>query len=336
MNLTASLIGIILLYVGGIALVASISKLGRIYHIPEFIVGFTFITLVTASPEIMVALQAGLNDAGQLVMGTVIGSNILNIGLVLGLTSAIYGGFPISSILVKRGIPLMVLLSGLSFAILLIFGMNRWVAMLFILGFIIFNVVMLQLIRHDRHLQQQMTQNLRAIQIEGIVTNDKLLADDPKLSKSEEAQPKTWIEVIRLIVGISTLVIGARLIVLEALKMADTLGTNHSIIGVTFVAFAVVLPEIITIFALDSKEHSDLYFGNLMGSSMANILLVVGITGLIRPFEVDTHLLRFEYPAMLFLMALLIPIAFDQRFSRLEGMVNVGLVALFFVGVFVL
>ncbi|MFZ4827982.1 MAG: sodium:calcium antiporter [Phototrophicaceae bacterium] len=336
MNLTAILIGIILLYVGGIALVASISKLGQIYRIPEFIVGFTFITLVTASPEIMVALQAGLNNAGQLVMGTVIGSNILNIGLVLGLTSVIYGGFPISSVLVRRGIPLMVALCFLSFGILFIFGMNRWVAVIFIIGYLIFNLVMLQLIRQDNHLQQQMTQEMRPISLEGIITTDKLLADDPKLTKSKVAPPKTWLEVVRLIVGIITLVIGARLIVLEALKMAETLGANYSIIGVTFVAFAVVLPEIITIFALDSKENSDLYFGNLMGSSVANILLVVGITGLIHPFEVDRHLLYFEYPAMLFLMVLMIPIGFDRRFSRFEGMMNVGLVVLFFVGVFTL
>lgn len=338
MNVTVVLIGILGIYFGSSWVVRGASRLAQSFGVSQLFIGLTLVTLITSGPELLIGLNAANADAGGIVMGTVVGSNIVNIGLILGMSVLIGGRIAISSTVVRRGIPVMVAVAVLLYILLLLGEVTPTIGAGLIVAFFAVLSFLLWQMRRDTVLRQLITAELEAVKVVNFNANDALLEDDPKLLR--ESHRKAYVnrtfEMARLIAGIIVLLVGADYIVKGALNMVDQLDANEITVGVTFVALATSLPEFIAIPLAAARKQPDVALGNIIGAGIFNLLFVVGIASIIEPIYFDPRLLRFEYPAMIGFMLLLFPFLFDRVFSWAESALMVSLYALFVVMAFVI
>lgn len=332
MNLTVVAIGILGLYIGGNWLVQGSTRLARWFGVSQLIAGLTVVSLVTSIPELLVAINAANRDAGGLVLGSITGSNIANIGLILGLTGLFSGQMAIASGLVRRGIPLMIAIAVAIYIILFFGNVGYLLGSGFVIGFIAFYMLIVGLLRRDAAIQTLNTQEMQALR--PIDTQDMLLMDDAKLIESDQPTINPRFELLRLITGGILLVVGADYIVRGALNIADQLGANPVILGATLIALVTSLPELVAITFAARNNQPDVAFGNLIGSGVANLLLVLGAASIVAPLSFDPRLLRYEYPVMLVFMGMLLLVAWDRTLTWKEsGLYVLGYIA-FFVGIF--
>lgn len=336
MNLTVVAIGLLGLYIGSGWLVDAASKLGRSVGVSQLMVGLTIITYLTTGPELLISLNAANRGADDLALGVLVGSNIINIGLILGVTGLVAGSMPIAIRLVRRAIPMMF---GLALGVYLILRFVPFTivwAIALVVIFFVFNITMIVLLRRDQTFKQLSTQEMRAVVIEN--GGAGLLADD-KASVLEIAEKmkvnRPW-ELTRLVAGVLMLMVGSDYIVKGGLNIAEAIGANPVLLGSVFIAAIASMPEFIS--ALRAVEHDmpDVAMGNLIGSSLTNLLLIIGLLGIVTPIEAPARLLNYEYPVMLALMAAMIWVALDGKLSRLEASLYVVGYLAFLIGAFVL
>lgn len=291
--------GLILLLVSGKYLVESSVTLARHFHIPTGIIGLTIVAFGTSAPELLVSIQAAVQGHPDMAVGNVIGSNISNILLVLGLTTVI---FPLlvqrESIL--RDWPVMMGVSLLLLVFLLDNQITRLEGLLLIFllaGYIIFSVRQARL---------------------------------PQYADPSKAPPviktKWWVAAIIFLVACAGLAFGASLLVQNAATMAHYFGISERVISITMVALGTSLPELSTSLIAAFKKETDISLGNILGSNIMNIISVLGITALIKPIQTVPETLRIDMPWMLgagvLLFLFMIP-ARQGRINRIEGSVMV-------------
>ena len=335
MNLTVVAIGILALYLGGNWFVDGASRLAMSFGVPQLIVGLTVVTIVTSTPELLIGITAASRDAGGIVMGVVTGSNIANIGLMLGISGLIARRMRISSKLVRRGIPIMLGVGVITYAFMFLRVITPVVGVIFIIGYIAFNIFMLRTVRRDSVIQKLATTTQDIPRLTLRDTQDILIVDEPHLLADEEININRLFEIVRLTLGIIVLLIGADYIVRGTLDIAGQLGANEVVLGATLVALATSIPELFTVIIATNRKQPDVVLGAVIGSSVTNLLLVVGIASFIEPVTFDVHLLRFEYPVMIVLMLSLIPIAVDRRLVWYESLFYLLAYIAFFVGILV-
>jgi cation:H+ antiporter len=318
MNLTAFLIGVFGIYLGGNWVVNGTSRLARSFRVPQLLVGLTVITLVTSAPELLIAIRASLQGASGLVFGTVTGSNIANIGLVLGVSGLFAGSLPIATGIVRRGVPIMV---GVSLAVYGLIFLNQitWViGLLMIGGFVVFSVYFQSIVRQDNRVQVLATQEMRAAN--PLQTSDALLVEDNEIVEKEVMEKiNRPFEFVRAVTGIVLLVFCSDFLVQGALVLVTQLGTNDVLIGATFIALITSAPELVAVTAATQRGQPDVAFGNLIGAAVANILLVIGVSAVVSPLTVPAQVRIYEYPVMLAFMLYMIVVALDGKLSRLEA-----------------
>lgn len=318
--------GIMMLYFGGSWLVEGASRLARSFGISSLVVGLTVVAFGTSVPELLVSVSAALGGSSVLSVGNVIGSNIANIGLILGVTGLV---FPIAvrAALIKREIPILIGVTLFASLILLDGGVSRLDGLTFIIALVAFNVAMLYFAQQDRKRGDL-----------GAEEGEYEEGEDPPITP--EARPR---ELVRLVLGLAVLAIGAQLTVDGAVSIARTLGISELVIGITLIAVGTSLPELATsvIAALDQK--SDIAIGNVVGSNIYNLLSILGITALIRPIDLVSHLTlgpmhemvrspvvdnydvymqvtRIDSPVMIFFTLLLLPFVLNRKISRRESL----------------
>jgi cation:H+ antiporter len=293
------ILGLILLLVSGKYLVESSVTLARHFRIPTSIIGLTIVAFGTSAPELLVSIQAAVHGHPDMAVGNVIGSNISNILLVLGLTTIV---FPL---LVQRGSilrdwPIMMGVSLVLFLFLLDNQITRLEGVLLALlmgGYILFSVRQARL---------------------------------PQYVKPEEItvlrRTKWWVAALVFLVACAGLAIGASLLVDNAVAMAQHFGISERVISITMVAVGTSLPELSTSLIAAFKKETDISIGNILGSNIMNILSVLGITALIKPITTVPEVLRIDIPWMLgaavLLFLFMIP-ARNGRINRIEGSVMV-------------
>lgn len=254
-------LGFVALIVGANWLVDGASALAKKYRIPDLVIGLTIVAFGTSAPELVVNSIASFNNQSELVLGNVIGSNIFNLFMILGIAGLI---MPISvqSTTVWKEIPISLLAA----LILLLFA----------------NELVLQ----DSH---------SISRFEGIVllglflvfllyAFNQLKADEPQelIQLSGFSMPKIWIYII---LGLAGLLIGGKLVVDNAIDIATNLGVSQKIIGLTIVAAGTSLPELFTSVVAALKRNSDIAIGNVIGSNIFNILFILSISSIITPIE---------------------------------------------------
>ena len=301
MSIVYILIGLILLVVGGEFLVRSSVALSFRFHISKMVIGLTVVSFATSAPELLVSINAALDGSADISLGNVIGSNIANLGLVLGIT-AIISTLHIDKDFYKFNWPVMMLFSVVMYFFLQsgnVISTSEGIA--FILALVVYLYFLIRRARRS-HKKVQTEDVNDALQI---VSNFKI--------------------TIWLLIGGAALWGGSELLVNGAKSLAESIGVSEAVIGVTVIAIGTSVPELAASIIAALKKEKALSLGNLIGSNIFNIASVLGITAIIQPISPKSErLLNFDIFWMLGFAAILIPLAFlPKRFliSRYKGII---------------
>ena len=266
----------------GIALKSGVSHL---------VIGLTIVAFGTSAPELTVSLTAVFQGSGDVCFGNVVGSNIANIALILGVT-AVISPVIVNRHLIRWELHFMLVIS----AITMYVGYTQKAGL--IIGIIF-------LILFDYYIFHCFKSHVPAPEV-----------DDKKAQKTYP------VLILMVCLGIIALGVGGNIFVHGAIKIATLLGVSEAIIALTVVAFGTSLPELFTSAIASLKSQSDISLGNIVGSNIFNILLVIGATATIRPFSIspDPYLNYVGMPFMMFAALLLFPFAISgSTISRIEG-----------------
>ena len=302
-------LGFVLLIGGAELLVRGASKLAVAIGISPLVVGLTVVAYGTSSPELAVTLNAAFAGRADLAFGNIIGSNISNTLLVLGLASA-FVALTVDRRLILLEVPLMI---GVSFLVL-IMGMDgvihRYEGIVLVLGAISYTVIVIRKSRRENIARQIEMGN----------------AFDENTARIK----KPWriaFQIVLIVVGLALLVVGSDWLIDGAVVIAELLGVNQLVIGLTIVAVGTSLPEIATSLVAGFRGQRDIAVGNVVGSNIFNLLLVLGVTSAVAPagIEVSKTALHFDIPVMIAASLLLLPIFFTHyRIDRWEGVLFLG------------
>lgn len=295
------LIGLAGLYFGAGWVVRGAARLARAIGVSALVVGLTVVSLGTSTPELVVNIFAAARGQSDLAVGNVIGSNILNIALILGVT-ALVQPLRVHIQLIGREVPLMIAVTLITLGLAWDGGISRIDGAVLLTGLFAYLSFIIWAARREPDTSQA--------EYEGF--------EDAKLLRASTA---TYLRNVGLIIlGLASLVIGANLLVGAALTVARVFGVPEVVIGLTIVAIGTSLPELATSIVAAVRGEADIALGNAVGSNVFNLLAVFGTASLVRPLPVDPALFRFEIPVMLAASVLLLPFAWTRlRIERWEG-----------------
>jgi cation:H+ antiporter len=311
MSIVLVILGLILLVVGGEFLVRSSVALSFKFNISKMVIGMTVVSFATSLPELLVSLQAALAGSPAIALNNVIGSNIANIGLVLGLT-AMVGTIVVDKSFYKLNWPAMML-----FSIVLYYFLYNDNVLSALEGFILFVGIiffLLILIRSSKKdtVVEDVDETL------AIVSNFKIIL---------------W-----LLIGGSALYFGSEWLVDGAKDIAISLGVSEAVIGVSLIAVGTSVPELAASVIAAAKQEKAISLGNLIGSNIFNICSVLGLTAIIKPIPVtESQILTNDIFWMLGYALILLPLVFIKKkfeISRLKGFFLVLCYGIFIVIVF--
>jgi cation:H+ antiporter len=293
--------GGVLLWLGGEAVVRGSTSLAFRRGISQLVVGLTIIGFGTSAPELFVSLIATLQGNPDIAIGNVLGSNIANLGLVLGI-SAMIRLLTVQASTIRLEIPLLTITAGIAWFFSRNGLLNRWEGIL-LLGMLV------------------------AFLVYCIWNARKHKTEFPATEVDTESILRTpWLDILYIVLGITALVGGSKLFVMGATTVARLFGVSEFFIGLSIVALGTSLPELAACIIAVLRNKIDLAVGNLVGSNLFNILLILGTITTIRPIAVPDSALRFDFPVMLGLSFLLFPLALSQKkISRWEGILLFGI-----------
>ena len=248
-------LGVALVLYGADKLTEGASALARKMNVPEIIIGLTIVAAGTSAPELFVSLVSALNDTPDMAVGNVVGSNTMNCMLIVG-CAAMVAPMIISPSTVKKDIPFSVLAS----VLLILVAFDRFVSRLdgiiLLIGFAVFMTYTLMQVKKGS-------------------------------SETVKESSPVWKNILYLVFGLAGLVIGSNLFVDSASDVALTLGISEGVVGLTIVAGGTSLPELATSVVAARKGQSAISIGNVIGSNVFNILLILGLTSTISPMEIE-------------------------------------------------
>lgn len=281
-----------LLMGGAWALVEGASRLARMVGISDLVVGLTIVAIGTSSPELAVTLTAAFSGKPDMVIGNIVGSNIANIGLILGL-SAILGHIQIPDRLLKQDF-LWLLLATLATGVFAIGGrFDRIEGAILLAGAFAFTLFNYRIARGEARIHAGL-----------------------ELPREPGAGRTTVLSIVGVIVGISGLVLGGDLLVRGATDVALKLGVSEYLIGLTMVAVGTSLPELATSVVGVARGQGELILGGIVGSNIYNILLILAAGMLVIPLEIESIILTVQIPLMIGLTLALVPILRDGLHMR--------------------
>lgn len=302
-NILLVIIGLGGLFFGGNWLVRGASNIAISFGVSALIIALTFVAIGTSMPEMLVSLQAALQGNSDLSVGNVVGSNIANIGLILGATGLIMP-IKVQAILLKREIPIMILFTIFTYILTLDGEISRVDGLLLLFSFVGFNTMFYFLAKQEQD------------------ARERLLADlDMPESIAELSRLQ---EIGFLIGGVAMLVVGANFMVEGSVQIALSIGVSELVIAVTLVAFGTSLPELAASLTAAFKKESDIAIGNIVGSNIANLLLILGVTAFVQPIKVDRAEVQLEFVVMIAFSLLLIPFVRNQQLGRRESALFLG------------
>lgn len=295
--------GLVLLVGGAETLVRGASRLATALGIPPLVVGLTVVALGTSSPELAVSIGSVLSGDAALAVGNVVGSNIANVLLILGLT-ALITPLLVKSQLVRFDVPVMIGVSLLVWGLAADGEINRIEGILLVVLLITYIGI---LIRKSRAEKEDI-----AAEFESVV---------------KDGRTPPLINIGLVAAGLALLVVGSNLLLAAAVAIAEDLGLSELVIGLTLVAAGTSLPEIATSILAAVRGQRDLAVGNAVGSNLFNLLAVLGITSAVSPagIAVADGALQFDMPFMVAVAVACLPIFFTGHLiARWEGAVFLG------------
>jgi len=251
------IIGVALVLKGADFLTEGASALARRMHVPEIVIGLTIVAAGTSAPELFVSVVSALNGTPDLAVGNVVGSNTMNCMLIVG-CAAMVAPMTISRSTVRKDIPFAVMASILLTCIALDNYLGRIDGIILLLGFVVFMAYTLLQAKNGQAEPQ-----------------------------TEVKQLNPWLSVLFLVIGLAMLVAGSNVFVDSASSVAAALGISEGVIGLTVVAGGTSLPELATSVVAARKGQSAIAIGNVIGSNVFNILLILGMTAVISPLQIE-------------------------------------------------
>lgn len=296
-------IGLVLLVAGAEALVRGASRLAAVIGISPLVIGLTIVAYGTSSPELAVSVQSSLAGQADIAVGNVVGSNIFNVLLILGLSAAITP-LVVSRQLIRLDVPIMI---GVSL-LMLLFGLDgrigRSDGIVLFIGGVVYTTFLIYQSRKENNTE----------------------ADDEYVreygNRSGNSMQQWLINLGLMIVGLGLLLLGSRLLVNSAIAIAQAIGVSELIIGLTIVAAGTSLPELATSAVASVRGERDIAVGNVVGSNIFNILAVLGLASIVAPdgIPVPAAVLRFDLPVMIAVLTACLPIFFTGSIiARWEG-----------------
>ena len=292
--------GLTALYYGAEWLVNSAAKISLKFGIAPLAVGLTVVAFGTSAPELFVSLKFNGTGKPDMSIGNVIGSNICNIGMVLGI-SAFICALHVKKILVSRDMPFLVAASLLFTWMLWNGGFSR------IEGMILFSIILLYTIFR-----------LRAAR-ENVQPEDVSELPSEVASKDEALASPNWKLGTMVILGLAVLYLGSEALETGGVSLAKRLKVPEALIALTVIAFSTSVPELATSIVASWKKEGDLIVGNIVGSCLFNLLCVIGITAIVKPIEIN-QIHKEDLFIMLGFTILLVPMMLSRKLiSRIEG-----------------
>jgi cation:H+ antiporter len=285
--------GLVVLVAGGEVLVRGSARLAAATGISPLVIGLTVVAFGTSSPELAVSVQAGMAGQVDIAVGNVVGSNIFNVLLILGMSAAVVP-LVVSEQLVRLDVPVMIVVSALLLMLSLDGAITRGESALMV--------------------------GLLLVYITGQIVISRRSPPAPV----EEPVPtgRTWVNLLYIVLGLVLLVAGSRWLVQSAVEIATTFGVTPLVIGLTIVAAGTSMPELATSIIAGLRGQRDIAVGNIIGSNIFNILAVLGISGLLSPevIPVSTAALTLDIPVMIAVAVLCLPIFLSgYAIGRAEG-----------------
>ncbi len=287
--------GLAALVFGGDLLVRGAVDLARRLGVSPLIIGLTLVGFGTSTPELVTSLQAAFVGSPGIAIGNVVGSNIANILLILGLAALIAPMAVGRTAFMRDGLVLAVS-AFLCMGAVLYGALSPLIGLVFVTGLI-------------AYVAFAIFQERRQTAAAGPVPDD-----------AGPLKGSVWKDVAFILSGLVLTIFGARWLVGGAIDIAASLGVSETIVGLTVVAVGTSLPELVTSFAAARRGQSDIAFGNIVGSNIFNVLFILGVTALVHPIEVPPSIAAFDIWVMLAATALLILFACTRwRITRIEG-----------------
>ena len=301
--------GLFVLIIGGNLLLKSAVSISLKFQIPKILIGMTVVSLATSAPELIISLKSALIGYPDLAISNVVGSNIANLGLVLGLT-VFLSPIKISKDIYKVDWPIM-MFSAIYFLIIIMDGVISQFEGGVLVCFLVITIIFL--IKHQEKSEEDI---------------DLEVTSFSSLPKS----------LILLFFGGVFLYLGSEWFISGAISLASSFGISERIIGITIVSVGTSIPELVTSMVAVFKKEKSISLGNLLGSNIFNVFAVLGITSIVTPLVVnDSNLMDFDIYVMLFFAAIIFPlIFFPKKFilGRIEGVIILSCYLIYVVNIF--
>lgn len=297
-------VGFVLLMKGADWFVDGASKVADKFGIPHLVIGLTIVAFGTSAPEAAVSISAALKGSVELAISNVVGSNIMNVLLILGLSSVIYP-LAVKKTTIRFDIPYVFLAS----VLLLVFGMidgmiGRVDGLIFWVLLIIYIIYMIRFTKKSQ-------------------------ASDEEFEPADE-NDKVWKLLLLIIVGGVMIVVGSNVTVDAASNIAAEFGMDERLIGLTIVAFGTSLPELVTSCIAAKKKETDIAVGNIVGSNLFNILFVLGSSAVITPIAYRQEFIFDSIVAVLVMVVLWLLVFRKQKLSRIGGILMLAMYVVYF------
>lgn len=282
--------GIVALILSGEALVKGAVKLATRYNISSMVIGLTVVAFGTSAPELLVSVKSALQNHPEIAVGNVLGSNVANITLVLGVSVMLMPITIVKSII--RNEWLIMFLATLAFAFYVQdYTIQRWEGILFIIALVAYNVYILK-------------------SAKGTDTDVEYCDDKSSI----------LMDLIFIAVGVVGLALGSSWLIDGAIEISRNFGVSEYAISATVVAFGTSVPELATSIIAASKKETDISLGNLIGSNIFNLFAVIGVTSTVTEIPVGENVLSSELYWVIGAVVLLLPLMYyKQKLTRIKG-----------------
>lgn len=291
-------LSLFMLFLGAEGLVRGSSSLALRMGVSPLVVGLTVVSFGTSAPELVVSLKSAAIGEGDIAVGNVVGSNLFNVGIILGLTAVICP-IPVKRKLLKADLPVM-LACCMILPILLQNGViNRLEGGFLFSGVVIYTLANLLMAR------RQLTQ--------GVVSQTKTAPPSPS--------GNVWLDLAMMTGGLGLLVLGSNVLVDHSVMVARAWGVTEAVIGLTIIATGTSMPELVTSVVAALKKQPDIAVGNVIGSTIYNVMLILGLSALVLPME-SGGITFMDYAFMIGLTLMLVPMLWSGlRLRQIEGAV---------------
>ncbi len=323
-------LGILGLYYGAEWLVRGAGRLARRWGVSALTIGLTVVAFGTSAPELAVGAFAALDGEPELALGNVVGSNVMNIALILGLTALLLP-VEVGAGVIRREIPVMIAITIATALFALDGSISAVDAVLLLIMFVAYFWVVF---RGPPRVEDDE---------QGAESYGEVLG--PAVSRAGSVG--VLANLLLVVAGVAVMVVGARVLVAASIYFARRLGLSEMVIGLTIVAIGTSLPELATALVAVWRKKSEIAVGNIVGSNVFNLCAILGVTALIAPIPVSRNVLSVEFVQMTAISVVLLPLAWPKggfqglesgpayRLHRSEGLLLLGLYVLFALTIFV-